>query len=162
MTNKKRIMTELYSHISGKYNDIIKSPNNCFYNKNNGEDDCDFYNLYDDDSFVNIKIIFKSIMYPFAPPNIKINNMSLDTFLKINYKFIDYYRKYLNIHLKCFCVCCSIPILSNWSPSYTITDILNSINDQIILKKRVINMILIKNIMLKKIGYIIPNMFYFI
>lgn len=162
MSGKRRIMTEIFSHLSGKYNSIITEPTNTFYNTHKEQDYIDFFNVYDDDKLVKIRIIFKNTSYPFSPPKIEINNIKLKDFLKLNHSFFKNYNKYLKTNLKCFCTCCHIPIFRNWSPSYMTSDILNNIDKHLVLKKRVINIILLKNIMLKKIGYIIPDMLYFI
>lgn len=162
MSSKHRIMKEIYAYRCGDYNNIIKEPKNTFFLESKGEDEIEFMNVYDDDKLVKITLIFKNTTYPFQPPSIKINNMYLGRFLKINNTLLKKYSKYIDFFYKCSCPCCHIPFIRNWSPRYTSSDLLNQIDNALKIKKRVINIIIAKNIMIKKLGFIIPNMFYFI
>ena len=162
MISKKRIMKEIYTYRSGNYNNLIKEPKNTFFLDSNSEDTIEFMNVYDDDKIVKITLIFKNTTYPFQPPLIKINNMYIGSFLKINNTLLKKYGKYIDFFYTCSCPCCNIPFLKNWNPRYTSSNLLNQIDDALKIKKRVINMIIVKNIMKKKLGFIIPNMFYFI
>ena len=91
--------------------------------------------------FIDLKInknIFKikmyiSNLYPFSPPEIKINNQPYHYLLQSNnMKKINYKR----------CLCCSSIICSNnWTPSHGIIHIINEIYQNIYKKKCIVEIL---------------------
>ena len=98
-----------------------------------------------------ITIIINSY-YPFKPPRVYINNACYFNFMRESYK-------YINTDL--CCLCCS-SILSNWSPSFGFTAILNEIYNIMEQRNRYINLIMARKIMKKKLGFIIPILYKFL
>ena len=108
-----------------------------------------------DNSIYNIDIKV-SLRYPFKPPQININNKYYSEFLNETSIFLK-----INNKLDICCLCCN-SIIMNWQPGYGFTAILNEINNHIINRKKIINNILAKKIMEKKLGFIIPNLLDFL
>lgn len=75
-----------------------------------------------DNKFYNFQITNN---YPFKPPKIKINNCSTNFAYPFHSHFRCALKKYAGI--ECFC-CESILCSNNWSPQFTIKDIINDIN----------------------------------
>lgn len=113
-----------------------------------------FIMLVDNSNYnINIEVCEK---YPFKPPKVFINNISYFKFLNETSIF---FKK--NNILDLCCLCC-YSIITNWNPGYGFSAILNEINKYIIKRQKIINNILAKKIMKKKLGYIIPSLIDFL
>lgn len=82
--------------------------------------------------------------YPFVPPKIEINNTKyISRLCLFSPRFIKVLKKISNKH--CLC-CCSILCRGNWSPSYTITKIMDEVKNNRETIKNVIIKILVDKI----------------
>jgi hypothetical protein len=108
-----------------------------------------------DNSIYNIDIKVSND-YPFKPPQININKKCYSEFLNETSILLKKNNK-----LDICCLCCN-SILMNWQPGYGFTAILNEINNHIINRKKIINNIIAKKIMKKKLGFIIPTLYDFL
>ena len=85
-------------------------------------------------------------MYPFRPPEIKVNNKNYYHLLKTsNLRKIN----------QPYCLCCSTIICnSNWSPSHGLMHIINEIYQNIYHKKNIIIVLHLEKIEKKYLGFI--------
>jgi hypothetical protein len=91
------------------------------------------------DILLNIRIIIDD-NYPFHPPEIYINSFKYIKLLVISPFFLDPILDH--------CLCCN-SILSDWVAYYKIIDILEEIEKNLIIKKRVLESFLCKKIIAK-------------
>jgi hypothetical protein len=126
----------------------------CYFN--DSDDDSITFNILIENKILTVKIICNT-GYPFKPPNILVNNYKYRSLLRTDYLF-NKYKEYLNFNK---CMCCN-SILCNWHVIYGFNNILNEIKTNYRLKIRLKNIIFAKNIMIKKIGFEINNLYYFL
>jgi ubiquitin-protein ligase len=153
--SNKRFIKELQYHkniIDIIHNNtyIFSRPEHSVYIDSNNKDTITFLQSCDRNIY-NITIVVGSY-YPFKPPRVYINNTCYYDFMSESYSLI-------NSDMCCLCCHC---ILSQWSPGFGFSSILNEIYDIIKLRSSVVNNILAKKIMEKKLGYIIPTLFEFL
>ena len=146
---KKRIEKELLS--------INSDSTNNFYLYKNNFPDIEFYIIptnnesYSNRYLLSIKIEITNF-YPFEPPKIKVNNYPYISLLKISDKYL---REYFNLSTKCLC-CVSKTCKNNWTPNLGLKHLLKEIENNIILKIRLIEKIHCKKIVNKYLINDIP------
>lgn len=152
--SNKRFMKETQYHkyiinIEHDNKNIFSRPEHSMYTKDDNNSIL-FLQLCDRNIY-NIMIVTENY-YPFKPPCVYINNMCYYDFMRESYKFIK---------SDLCCLCCN-SILSNWSPSFGFTAILNEIYNIMEQRNHYVNLIMAKKIMEKKLGYIIPLLYKFL
>ena len=150
---KKRVEKELV-----KINSDLK---NNFYLYENNYPNIEIYIiptnnlLYSNRYLLSIKIKITNF-YPFEPPEIKVNNYSYISLLKISGSDLG---EYFNLSTKCLC-CISKTCKNNWAPIFGLKDLLKEIENNIILKIRLIEKIHCKKIINKYLFNDIPILDY--
>jgi len=123
----------LKKRITREWNMLHDSPNNISINTYiDKRSNLPVLIIIDEKFKNNIYTIILNKNYPLEPPTIKINFKLYIDFLKLNNKSIEILKK---IHYK-DCLCCdSIVCPNNWSPSYSIYNIIQEIRKNISYKR---------------------------
>ena len=128
-----------------------------------------YFLLIDDmDQLYKICIHLSDIKYPFHPPFITIKHKPYQDLFYTIHKFLKLKDTYLfpkksisSTHEVCFC-CQSIISSHNWQPCHMMSHILEEIYNSISNIVKIKQCILLKYIMLKHIGFIMPFVYDFI
>jgi len=140
------------------YNSLIKNNNILSYvnliNVDNINDKiiATFYLKLEENKYTFVVFEFdENTLYPFRPPNIKIQNQNYKELLNINFEYL----KKINIKTECLC-CSSLICKGNWSAHNNIAIVLDEIKTNLNLKLRVHNHKMCNYVIDKLFGYYLP------